>query len=74
VIYCANAGDSRTILWTENNKDDNDATNIIPLSFDHKPENPVEKNRVTKAGGFIIEGIYHLFNSYRKDQWKPKFE
>lgn len=28
----------------------------VELSFDHKPENPIEKERVTKAGGFISEG------------------
>lgn len=48
VIYCANAGDSRCILWS-NKK-------VIHLSQDHKPDNEIEKNRIAKAGGFIIEG------------------
>jgi len=48
VIYCANAGDSRTILWA-NKK-------VIALSEDHKPDNEIEKTRISKAGGFIIEG------------------
>merc|ERR1711957_953351 len=48
VVYCANAGDSRTILWS-NKK-------VIPLSEDHKPDNEIEKTRISKAGGFIIEG------------------
>jgi len=48
-IYCANAGDSRTILIQ-------DSGNIIPLSKDHKPDDLTEKSRIQKAGGFIIEG------------------
>lgn len=55
-IYCANAGDSRSILYSTKMEFETDE-NITPLSFDHKPENPLEKDRVTKAGGFIIEGI-----------------
>jgi len=47
-IWCANAGDSRTILWS-NKK-------VKALSEDHKPENDIEKTRISKAGGFIIEG------------------
>lgn len=47
-VYCANAGDSRSVLWSEGR--------CIPLSEDHKPENNIEKDRITKAGGFIIEG------------------
>jgi len=54
-IYCANAGDSRSILYSTKMEFETDE-NITPLSFDHKPENPLEKDRVTKAGGFIIEG------------------
>lgn len=49
MIYCANAGDSRSILWGSEKK-------VIELSTDHKPENQIEKDRITKAGGFIIEG------------------
>jgi serine/threonine protein phosphatase PrpC len=47
-VYCANAGDSRSILYS-NKK-------MVPLSEDHKPENEVERNRINQAGGFIIEG------------------
>jgi serine/threonine protein phosphatase PrpC len=28
----------------------------IALSEDHKPENDIEKNRITKAGGTIMNG------------------
>ena len=37
-IYCANAGDSRTILWSDKK--------VVPLSIDHKPENPEEFARI----------------------------
>jgi serine/threonine protein phosphatase PrpC len=46
-IYCANAGDSRAILAFK------DSTEILELSFDHKPKDEKEKERVISAGGFI---------------------
>ena len=47
-FYVANAGDSRSILCR--------GGKAIPLSFDHKPENPSETERISKAGGQIING------------------
>ena len=47
-IWCANAGDSRCIAYSDKK--------VIPLSIDHKPDDALEKSRITKAGGFIIEG------------------
>ena len=47
-LYVANAGDSRCVM-ARNNK-------CIPLSFDHKPDNEEEKNRIEKAGSTITEG------------------
>ena len=47
-IWCANAGDSRTICWS-NRK-------LVELSYDHKPDNDIEKTRIIKAGGFITAG------------------
>jgi len=46
-LYVANAGDSRSVL-SQNGK-------FIELSIDHKPENPIEKARIYKAGGKIIK-------------------
>lgn len=46
-LWCANAGDSRAVLCR--------AANAVPLSKDHKPEDPLEKARVEKAGGFVSE-------------------
>mmetsp|Transcript_11856 Transcript_11856/g.17785 ORF Transcript_11856/g.17785 Transcript_11856/m.17785 type:complete len:396 (+) Transcript_11856:46-1233(+) len=44
-IICCNAGDSRAIVCK--------GGNALPLSFDHKPSNPTELNRVKEAGGFV---------------------
>lgn len=47
-IYIANAGDSRSLLY-KNGK-------VTRLSEDHKPDNEIEKQRISNAGGFIIDG------------------
>ena len=44
-IYCANVGDSRTVI-AENGT-------AVALSTDHKPTVPAEKDRVLGAGGEI---------------------
>lgn len=44
-IITANAGDSRAVLCR--------GGKAVPLSFDHKPNNPVERSRITKAGGYV---------------------
>ena len=47
-LYVANAGDSRCVLAR--------GGKAIPLSFDHKPENEIERKRIEKAGSTITEG------------------
>lgn len=47
-IFCANAGDSRTVLGIKGT--------AKPLSFDHKPQNDEEKARICAAGGFVDFG------------------
>ena len=47
-IFCANAGDSRTVLGIKGT--------AKPLSFDHKPQNEEEKARICAAGGFVDFG------------------
>ena len=47
-IYCANAGDSRTVMCERGN--------AVDLSFDHKPDLPEERNRIIKAGGEVVDG------------------
>lgn len=44
-LICANAGDSRAILRR--------GGKALPLSFDHKPNNPPELERIHKAKGFV---------------------
>jgi serine/threonine protein phosphatase PrpC len=44
-ILCANAGDSRAILQK--------GSKVFSLSFDHKPSNVAELERIVSAGGFV---------------------
>jgi len=44
-IYCANAGDSRSILVSGNK--------VIALSEDHKPDCDEELKRIKKANHFV---------------------
>lgn len=44
-IVCANTGDSRACLSREGT--------AVPLSHDHKPYNPGEKERIENAGGHV---------------------
>lgn len=46
--YIANSGDSRSALCR--------AGKLVTLSEDHKPESEIEKNRIEKAGGMIMNG------------------
>lgn len=46
MVYIANAGDSRSVAC-------NTQGTTIPLSWDHKPENTIERNRIENAGGFV---------------------
>lgn len=48
-IFCSNSGDSRACLGYKDGK-------LKELSFDHKPENPIETKRVKAGGGFIEDG------------------
>jgi serine/threonine protein phosphatase PrpC len=48
-IYVANAGDSRSYIFTSEG-------NAIAMSTDHKPDQDIEKSRIQKAGGYVSEG------------------
>jgi serine/threonine protein phosphatase PrpC/pSer/pThr/pTyr-binding forkhead associated (FHA) protein len=45
-LYCANTGDSRTMLCRN--------FSAIPMTTDHKPSREDEANRIRAAGGFVI--------------------
>lgn len=44
-VWCANVGDSRAVASVKGVPE--------PLSLDHKPNNEIEFNRITAAGGFV---------------------
>ena len=54
-IICANAGDSRAIMIYDEYPSDINLINskIFPLSYDCKPENPNEKERIYECGGTV---------------------
>jgi serine/threonine protein phosphatase PrpC len=57
-IVCANAGDSRGCYCSAEPTVANgmDAQQAIPLSYDHKPTNTGEADRIAKAGGSVANG------------------
>ena len=53
-LICANTGDSRAILVYDNSQSQNlKDTKVFPLSYDAKPENPGEKERIIESGGEV---------------------
>lgn len=46
IIYCANVGDSRAIASVSGV--------VVPLSYDHKPNNELETKRIEAAGGWVM--------------------
>ena len=55
-VYCANAGDSRAILCEKGS--------VFELSHDHKPTNPMEYQRIVKAGGRVVYKRVTCGNKY----------
>ena len=51
ICYVANLGDSRALYSS------NDGKIFYQISRDHKPNDPIEKNRIYKAGGSIYKPI-----------------
>jgi serine/threonine protein phosphatase PrpC len=64
----ANAGDSRSVLCREGK--------AIGLSEDHKPDSPIEEERIKKAGGVIsmgrVNGGLNLTRSFGDFDYKRK--
>ncbi|XP_058808467.1 protein phosphatase 1L isoform X2 [Phymastichus coffea] len=53
-LIVANVGDSRGVMCDGKG-------NAIPLSFDHKPQQQREKNRINKAGGVVtFNGVWRV--------------
>ncbi|KAH8061355.1 protein serine/threonine phosphatase [Aureococcus anophagefferens] len=50
-IFTANAGDSRAIVAVK----DGAGRTCVPLSIDHNPNAPGERERIVKAGGFVSD-------------------
>jgi len=48
VLYVANAGDSRCVLFSNGQ--------ALAMSEDHKPELDSERKRIQNAGGYIVDG------------------
>lgn len=67
-LYCANTGDSRAVLCRNGVS--------IALSEDHKPTNPIEKQRIVKAGGWVtagrVNGILSLSRAFGDYNFKSK--
>ena len=67
-IFCANAGDSRGVLFT-NNK-------VVALSEDHKPDNGPELARIQKANHFVedsrVDGNLALSRAIGDFQYKDQ--
>lgn len=49
--YVANCGDSRAVLARVEGSDE--IVKAIDLSRDHKPDDPIEQERITAWGGFV---------------------
>ncbi|THH12202.1 hypothetical protein EW146_g7785 [Bondarzewia mesenterica] len=47
-VYVANAGDSRVVMSINGT--------VEPLSYDHKPQNELERERIHGAGGYVEYG------------------
>jgi protein phosphatase 2C family protein 2/3 len=69
-IFCANAGDSRSVLRRHN------PDQTVALSQDHKPENPDERKRIEAAGGFVdenrVNGSLNLSRSFGDFEYKSR--
>lgn len=57
-LYTANVGDARIVLGTTNTNQCPEATKFhaVPLSHDHRADDPMEMKRIDQAGGFCLKG------------------
>jgi len=65
-IFCANAGDSRAVLYTNDR--------VHPLSDDHKPDKPTERDRIVKSDHMVaddrVDGNLALSRAFGDFQYK----
>ena len=76
-IFCANAGDSRSILVKKGVKQGEKVnTPVIELSKDHKPGNTEEEARINAAGHFVsddrVDGNLALSRAFGDFQYKDQ--
>ena len=66
IVYVGNAGDSRAVMSVDGL--------AVPLSVDHKPCDPIESQRVFKAGGYIdfnrVNGCLNLSRAFGDFDYK----
>jgi protein phosphatase 2C family protein 2/3 len=55
--YVANTGDSRAVVSSHRGK------KVARITKDHKPDDPVERERVIQAGGSVVTHNYPVINS-----------
>lgn len=67
-IYCANAGDTRAVMSVNGLAHD--------LSFDHKPNDPFERNRIENNGAYVednrINGKLNVSRSLGDFEYKER--
>jgi serine/threonine protein phosphatase PrpC len=72
---CANVGDSRAIIATNEKRFDTEET-LYALSFDHKPDLPVEYARIESAGGYVansrVNGDLAVSRAFGDFQFKDR--
>lgn len=57
VLYTANVGDARAVIWWVGPHEDADASRAgkaVRLTYDHKGSDSHEAKRITDAGGFVM--------------------
>ena len=83
-LWCANAGDSRGCMKRQDDdneeEDKADEDNVIPLSFDHKPNNKSETQRIYKIKHWVdentnrVDGTLAVARAFGDFQYKDKFD
>lgn len=66
-IYCANVGDSRAVLGRKSCG----IWSVCHLSWDHKPEDPAERQRIQDCGGEVAAGRQGTMRVYVKNEGFP---